>query len=59
MRPYLGPARFTSDVAERTSETGVMKTLEDGTFELARPVTGAEAVAAVRTLEELAERPRQ
>jgi hypothetical protein len=32
-----------------------MTTLEDGSFDLTRPVTGAEAVAAVRALEKLAE----
>jgi hypothetical protein len=31
-----------------------MQTLEGGTFQLTRPVTGADAVAAVRRLEELA-----
>jgi tetratricopeptide (TPR) repeat protein len=36
-------------------EAGVMQALEDGSFHLSRPVTGAEAVAAVRKLEELAE----
>ena len=36
-----------------------MKTLEDGSFQLSRPVTGAEAVAAVRALEELTERSRR
>jgi hypothetical protein len=42
-----------------TVEAGVMKTVEDGRFELSRPVTGAEAVAAVRALEDLAERRRR
>ncbi len=32
-----------------------MQPLADGSFQLARPVTGAEAVAAVKKLEELAE----
>jgi hypothetical protein len=36
-------------------EAGVMRPLEDGSFQMARPVTGAEAVAAVKKLEELAE----
>jgi hypothetical protein len=36
-----------------------MTTLDDGSFQLSRLVTGAEAVAAVRTLEELTERPRR
>jgi hypothetical protein len=33
-----------------------MRVAEDGTFQLSRPVTGAEAVAAVRKLEELSGR---
>ena len=36
-----------------------MTTAEDGSFALTRPVTGAEAVAAVRAIEELSERPRR
>jgi hypothetical protein len=35
-------------------EAGVMSTLEDGSFQLTRPVTGREAVAAVGKLQELA-----
>ena len=36
-------------------EAGVMQPLEDGSFQLSRLVTGAEAVAAVKKLEDLAE----
>ena len=36
-------------------EAGVMRAMEDGSFHPARPVTGPEAVAAVRKLEQLAE----
>jgi hypothetical protein len=36
-------------------EAGVMRDGDDGRFNPARPVTGGEAVAAVRKLEELAE----
>lgn len=36
-------------------EAGVMQPDADGAFQLGRPVTGAEAVAAVRKLEELAD----
>ena len=36
-------------------EAGVMRPADDGSFLLSRPVSGAEAVAAVRKLEELAE----
>jgi tetratricopeptide (TPR) repeat protein len=35
-------------------EAGVMTAAEDGSFQLTRPVTGAEAVAAVKKLEDLA-----
>ena len=35
-------------------EAGVMTPAEDGSFQLARPATGAEAVAAVKKLEDLA-----
>ena len=41
--------------ASLTVEAGVMRPADDGSFLLARPVSGAEAVAAVRKLEELAE----
>lgn len=36
-------------------EAGVMRPSEDGSFLLSRPVSGAEAVAAIKKLEELAE----
>jgi tetratricopeptide (TPR) repeat protein len=35
-------------------EAGVMTPAEDGSFQLARPATGAEAIAAVKKLEDLA-----
>ena len=38
-------------------EAGVMTPAEDGSFQLARPATGAEAIAAVRKLEDLANSP--
>ena len=57
--PDVSPGHLSYPAASLAVEAGVMKTLDDGSFDLARPVTGAEAVAAVRTLEELAERPRQ
>ena len=37
-------------------ESGVMATLNDGTFQLTRPVTGQEALRAVKKLEELSGR---
>jgi tetratricopeptide (TPR) repeat protein len=49
------PAHLSYPAALLTVEAGVMKPTEDGSFQLARPVTGAEAVAAVKKLEELAE----
>ena len=49
------PAHLSYPAASVSVEAGVMTPLSDGTFQLARPVTGAEAVAAVRKLEELAE----
>ena len=37
-------------------ESGVMTATGDGTFQLSRPVTGTEALAAVAKLEELSGR---
>jgi tetratricopeptide (TPR) repeat protein len=53
------PAHLAYPAASVTVEAGVMQPLTDGTFQLARPVTGAEALAAVKKLEELAENPRR
>jgi tetratricopeptide (TPR) repeat protein len=49
------PAHLSYPAASLSVEAGVMQPLGDGSFQLARPVTGAEAVAAVKKLEELAE----
>jgi tetratricopeptide (TPR) repeat protein len=49
------PAHLSYPAASLTVEAGVMQPLPDGSFQLARPVTGAEAVAAVKKLEEIAE----
>lgn len=49
------PAHLSYPAALLTVEAGVMQPLDDGSFQLARPVSGAEAVAAVKKLEELAE----
>jgi tetratricopeptide (TPR) repeat protein len=57
--PDVSPGHLIYPAASLTVEAGVMKTVEDGRFELTRPVTGAEAVAAVRALEDLAERRRR
>ncbi len=48
-------AHLSYPAASLTVEAGVMQPLADGSFQLARPVSGAEAVAAVKKLEELAE----
>jgi tetratricopeptide (TPR) repeat protein len=57
--PDVSPGHLSYPAASLAVESGVMTTLEDGTFQLTRPVTGAEAVAAVRALEDLAERARR
>jgi tetratricopeptide (TPR) repeat protein len=49
------PAHLSYPAASVTVEAGVMQPLADGSFQLSRLVTGAEAVAAVKKLEELAE----
>lgn len=51
----LSPGHLNYPAAALAVEAGVMTTLPDGSFQLSRPVTGAEAVAAVRAIEELAE----
>jgi hypothetical protein len=56
--PDVSPGHLSYPAASLVVEAGVMKTLEDGSFDLSRAITGAEAVAAVRTLEDLAERRR-
>jgi tetratricopeptide (TPR) repeat protein len=52
--PDVSPAHLSYPAASVAVEAGVMETLPDGTFQLATPVTGAEAVAAVKKLEGLA-----
>jgi hypothetical protein len=52
--PDVSPAHLSYPAVSLTVEAGVMRTLEDGSFELSRPATGAEAVAAVKRLEALA-----
>jgi tetratricopeptide (TPR) repeat protein len=54
--PDLPAAHLSYPAASLSVEAGVMQPQPDGSFELTRPVTGAEAVAAVKKLEELAER---
>jgi tetratricopeptide (TPR) repeat protein len=54
--PDLTPGHLSYPAASAAVASGVMATMPDGTFQLTRPVTGAEALAAVRKLEELSGR---
>jgi tetratricopeptide (TPR) repeat protein len=53
------PGHLSYAAASVAVEAGVMATMPDGSFQLFRPVTGAEAVAAVKKLEDLSERRRR
>jgi tetratricopeptide (TPR) repeat protein len=55
----VSPAHLSYPAALVTVEAGVMQPLPDGSFQLSKLVTGAEAVAAVKKLEELAESARR
>jgi tetratricopeptide (TPR) repeat protein len=48
------PAHLSYPAASAAVEAGVMEPLSDGSFQLSRLVTGAEAMAAVKKLEDLA-----
>ncbi len=50
----LSPGHLSYPAASVAVEAGVMSVGENGNFELTRPVTGAEAIAAVKKLRELA-----
>lgn len=52
--PDVSPGHLTYPAASLVVEAGVMEPLDGGSFQLTRPVSGAEAAAAVRKLEELA-----
>ena len=52
----VGPAHLLYPAAARAVSAGVMAPLEGGTFQLTRPVTGAEARDAVSKLEGLAKK---
>jgi len=54
--PDVPPGHLSYPAASTAVEAGVMQPLEGGAFQLARPVTGTEAVAAVERLAELAGR---
>lgn len=57
--PDLPPGHLMYPAASVAVQAGVMTTGPDGAFQLTRPVTGAEAIAAIRKLEELSgRRPR-
>jgi tetratricopeptide (TPR) repeat protein len=53
--PDLAQGHLSFPAAALAVEAGVMATSEDGSFRLSLPVTGADALAAVRKLKELAE----
>ena len=54
--PDVSPGHLLYPAASLAVEAGVMTTLEQGTFQLSRPVTGPEALAAVKKLQGLSER---
>jgi tetratricopeptide (TPR) repeat protein len=54
--PDVSPGHLSYLAASVAVESGVMTATPDGTFQLARPITGAEAVAAVGKLAALAGR---
>jgi len=53
----VSPGHLSYHAASVAVETGVMTVNSDGSFQLSRPVTGAEAIAAVNKLAELSGRP--
>jgi tetratricopeptide (TPR) repeat protein len=55
--PDVGPRNPNYAAASLAVEAGTMTTVEDGSFNQTRPVTGSEAVAAVSRLQELGGRP--
>jgi tetratricopeptide (TPR) repeat protein len=55
--PDVGPRHQFFSAASVAVEAGVMTTMSDGTFQVTRPVSGAEAAAAVNKLQELGGRP--
>jgi len=57
--PDLSPGHLRYAAASMAVEAGVMQALENGAFQLSRPVSGAEATAAIARLAELAESRRR
>ena len=49
----IGPRHLSYSAVSLAVDAGVMTTLEDGSFRLTQPASGAEAVAAVARLQEL------
>ncbi len=54
--PDVPPGHLSYEAASMAVQSGVMSVTRDGTFQLGTPITGAEAIAAVARLEELAGR---
>lgn len=52
--PDVPPGHLNYPAASIAVQSGAMAVTSDGTFQLARPITGAEAIAAVNRLEQLA-----
>ena len=55
--PDVGPGHLNYPTAALAVDAGVMATADDGSFQLTRPVTGAEAVASMTRLAQLAGQP--
>jgi tetratricopeptide (TPR) repeat protein len=55
--PDVGPGHLNYPTAALAVDAGVMATADDGSFQLTRPVTGAEAVASMTRLAQLALQP--
>jgi tetratricopeptide (TPR) repeat protein len=55
--PDVGPGHVNYPTAALAVDAGVMATAADGSFQLTRPVTGAEAVASMARLAQLAGQP--
>jgi hypothetical protein len=54
--PDVPQGHLSYQAASVAVESGVMTATADGTFQLSRPVTGTEALAAIAKLEELSGR---
>jgi hypothetical protein len=51
--PDVPPTHLRYNAASIAVQSGVMSVTGEGTFELSRPISGAEAIAAINRLEEL------